>query len=337
MKWTGLKQTGIQSVTCCPQLARLADGRIALLWNAPPRHDPTHRGSRAELSLAFSSDEATTWSKPIIVAANYAPGSRVSYPYLYERQPGELWITTMQGGLRMKVQATDLEKAEIPRYVAPKKADPKPGGIVLFGDSTTAPRANVKKVYADRVDEALQGIGSSLSVHNAGLGGNTTRDALKRFEPSVLRHQPRVIVIQFGINDSAVDVWKKPPATASRVPLKEYLDNLRTMIAAAQKQKAKVILMTPNPLRWTPKLIAVYGKAPYHPDAEDGFESATLVPYVEALRALATELKVPLVDVHAAYPKSHADALLLDGMHPNDKGHELVAELLVPVIREALR
>ena len=41
-----------------------------------------------------------------------------------------------------------------------------------------------------------------------------------------------MIVIQFGINDAAVDVWKKPPATEPRVPLNEYLDNLRTMIAA---------------------------------------------------------------------------------------------------------
>jgi hypothetical protein len=35
----------------------------------------------------------------------------------------------------------------------------------MFGDSTTAPRGNVEKVYSVRVDEALQSIGSSLAVH----------------------------------------------------------------------------------------------------------------------------------------------------------------------------
>lgn len=342
LKWTGLQTTKIASVTCCPQLNRLSDGRIALLWNAPPRHDPKSGSSRVELSLAFSDDEAATWSKPVIVAANYVPGGRVSYPYLYERKPGELWITTMQGGLRMKINTADLGAGEIPVFVPPPKAEPKPGGIVMFGDSTTAPRGSLK-VYATRVETILQSIGSSLGVHNAGIGGNTTRDALKRLQTDVLKFKPRIVVMQFGINDSAVDVWRNPPATAPRVPLAEYLSNLRRMIAAAQEAKAQVILMTTNPLRWTPKLKEVYGKPPYNPSAEDGFDSATLAGYNDALRKLAAELKVPLVDVRAAYPEFAAKhqttigGMLLDGMHPNDLGQQLVAELLVPAIRGALR
>ena len=35
--------------------------------------------------------------------------------------------------------------------------------------------------------------------------------------------------------------------------------------------------------------------------------------------------------------KTTIDAMLLDGMHPNDRGHQLVAELLVPVIRDQVR
>lgn len=344
LKWEGLKQSQIKSVTCCPQMARLADGRIALLWNAPPRHLPASGSSRAELSLAFSEDEARTWSKPVIVAANYASGGRVSYPYLYERTPGELWITTMQGGLRMKINVADLNSGEIPVFTPPPAAVPKPNGIIMFGDSTTALRpGSIQKVYSVRVSEALQGIGSSLAVYNAGIGGNTTRDARKRFERDVLQHKPKVVVMQFGINDAAVDVWKKPPATESRVPLAEYEANLRALIDEARKQKAKVILMTTNPVRWTSKLKDMYGHPPYRPEAEDGFDVPILASYNDAMRKLAKELNVPLVDVRAAYPdfaakhKTTIDQLLPDGMHPNDLGHQLVSELLVPVIRDAVR
>ena len=342
LKWEGLKQTTIPSVTCCPQMARLTDGRIALLWNAPPRHDPKSGASRSELSLAFSEDETATWSKPVIVAANHAPGGRVSYPYLYERKPGELWITTMQGDLRMKINVADLGAGEIPVFVPPPKAQPKPGGIIMFGDSTTAPRGAVK-VYATRVEIALQSIGSSLSVSNSGVPSNTTVQARKRLQEEVLRHKPRIVVMQFGINDSAVDVWKKPPMTEPRVSLSAFIDNYRAMITEAQQQGAKVIVMTTNPLRWTSKLRELYGKPPYHADAEDGFESLNLTRYNDALRTLATELKVPLVDVHTAYPafaekhKTTIDAMLTDGMHPGDLGHQLVAELLAPAIRDAVR
>lgn len=342
LKWTGLKQSSIRSVTCCPQLARLADGRIALLWNAPPRHDPKNGTSRAELSLAFSDDEAMTWSSPVIVAANYSPAGRVSYPYFYERKPGEWWITTMQGGLRMRIHAGDLGAGEIPVFKPAPKPVPRPGGIVMFGDSTTAPRG-ATKVYAALVENRLQSIGSTLTVHNAGVSGNTTREAVKRLQSDVLRYQPRIVVMQFGINDSAVDVWRKPPATAPRVSLEDFIQNYRSMIVEAQKQKAKVIVMTTNPLCWTGKLRELYGKPPYQPDAEDGFDSPFLARYNDELRKLAAELKVTLVDVREAYPEFAAahhttvDGLLLDGMHPNDLGHQLVSELLVPAIRNALR
>ena len=343
LKWDGLKQTTIASVTCCPQMARLADGRIALLWNAPPRHDPK---SRIEPRGACRSPSPKT-KPPPGRSLSSSPRTtnrraRVSYPYLYERKPGELWITTMQGGLRMKINVADLANGEIPIFKPAPPPEPKPGGIIMFGDSTTALRGGVKKVYSVRVQDALQSIGSTLAVYNAGIGGNTTRDARRRFEQDVLRHKPKLIVMQFGINDSAVDVWKTPPATAPRVPLPEYLENLRAMITAAQKQDAKVILMTTNPLRWTPKIKEIYGKPPYDPNAEDGFDSPHLAAYNEALRKLAAELKVPLVDVRAAYPacaaghKLTVDGLLLDGMHPNDLGHQLVGELLVPVIQGLL-
>ncbi len=77
--------------------------------------------------------------------------------------------------------------------------------------------------------------------------------------------------------------------------------------------------------------------------AENGFESLYLVDYNQAVRELAIECQAPLVDVHEAYAsfakkhKTTIDAMLTDGMHPGDLGHQLVAELLVPTIRDSLR
>jgi lysophospholipase L1-like esterase len=339
LEWSGLKQTTLPSVTCCPQLARLSDGRIALLWNRPARHLPDSKTSRAELSLAFSSDECATWSEPRVIAARYEAGGKIGYPYLHERRPGELWITTMQGGVRMKIATADIAGGEVPAFTAgATAAAPAKGGIVVFGDSTSAPRTGkAVKLYAQRIQESLQSIGSSVVVHNASVGGSTTRDARQRFAKDVLALQPRLIVMQFGINDAAVDVWKKPPATQPRVPLADFEANLRAMVAQARGQKARVILMTTNPLRWTPKLRELYGKPPYQPDAEDGFEQPFLASYNETVRKLAKELGAPLVDVRAAYEpiaaeKKTVDAMIPDGMHPGDSGHELVARLLMPLI-----
>ena len=45
---------------------------------------------REELSLAFSEDDAKTWTKPVVIARQ--PGGGLSYPFVFERRPGELWI-----------------------------------------------------------------------------------------------------------------------------------------------------------------------------------------------------------------------------------------------------
>jgi lysophospholipase L1-like esterase len=173
------------------------------------------------------------------------------------------------------------------------------------------------------------------------VGGNNTAMARARFEAAVLQRNPRLVIIQFGINDSAVDVWAKPPATAPRVPLAAYRDNLRYFVDTLKARGAAVILMTPNALRWTPKLKEVYGKPPYNPDDPDGF-NLNLREYAQAVRDIAGAGQVPLVDVYAAYEAYAKEAgrspddLLLDGMHPNARGHQLVLDLLLPRVAAAL-
>lgn len=202
--------------------------------------------------------------------------------------------------------------------------------IVAFGDSTTAPRGELN-VYANRLAEAFP----EAKVTNAGVGGNHTNAALLRFHRDVLSKNPDIVIIQFGINDAAVDVWKSPPESEPRVPLFIYEANLRHFVRTLRNLGANAILMTPNSLRWTPKLKELYGKPPYDPEAEDGF-NALLRDYAEVARQVAEEEGVPLVDVFVAFEKAGAGQLLLDGMHPNDAGHELVAGLLKPAVAHAI-
>jgi lysophospholipase L1-like esterase len=211
-------------------------------------------------------------------------------------------------------------------YAASPESEPV--AIVAFGDSTTAARGSTT-VYATILQDELR----HVRVINAGVGGNTTEMARKRFEADVLSHRPRIAIIQFGINDAAVDVWKTPAATQPRVSLDRYEANLRFFVRSLQSSHALVVLMTPNPLRWTPKLKELYGRPPYKLDDPDGL-NILLTQYSEAVRRVARDEHAALIDVQQAFAddaqKRHAsvDALLSDGMHPNDDGQRIVAELL---------
>lgn len=208
--------------------------------------------------------------------------------------------------------------------------------IVAFGDSTTASRGDLN-IYPDILQKELQQRGLAVRVINAGIGGNHTKHARDRFREDVLAHDPDIVVIQFGINDAAIDVWKDPPATAPRVSLKVYEQNLRHFIDVLSRKQTRIVLMTPNPLRWTRNMREMYGKPPYQPDKADGF-NITLAAYAETVRQVAETTNVELVDVawsfeqFAAADGRNVDDLLLDGIHPNERGHRLIADQLLALL-----
>jgi lysophospholipase L1-like esterase len=175
-----------------------------------------------------------------------------------------------------------------------------------------------------------------MEVINKGVGGHTTAMATGRFQADVLDLKPNLVIIQFGINDAAVDVWKTPPKEASRVSLMDYEKNLRRFVNELQDAGGEVILMTPNQARWTPQLLEMYGDPPYDPNDPQGF-THILSGYAQCVRDLAGELNVPLVDVDAFYDTperrtSPCRDLLPDGMHPSEAGHAFVAGELAKIL-----
>lgn len=203
--------------------------------------------------------------------------------------------------------------------------------IIAFGDSNTAKRGNVR-VYASQLSEMLDGV----RVTNAGIGGHHTDHGRGRLQKDVLSRRPDVVIVMFGINDAAVDVWKKPPATKPRVSLKRFEANLRHIVDSCRRIEATPVLMTATPLRWSDRTRQLYGRPPYIPDEIEGFNTM-LPPYIEATRRVAEEEQVFFVDNYAAFNKAGPEKLLLnDGMHLNDAGHRLVANSLLPLVRKAL-
>ncbi len=118
--WRTIRPTELDASTAPGYLAKLASGRIALVWNRLYPHGKTYFTRRAgqasnvpasshreELSISFTEDDGLTWSEPQVFAVNRE--TRVSYPRIFERRPGELWITSsFQGSLQVKLFEEDF-------------------------------------------------------------------------------------------------------------------------------------------------------------------------------------------------------------------------------------
>lgn len=80
---------------------------------------------------------------------------------------------------------------------------------------------------------------------NAGIGGNSSRQMLARFDEDVLAHQPRWLLLSAGV----VEVRRtyQPDRARESVPLEEYVANLTILISNAVNAGLQVILLEPTP------------------------------------------------------------------------------------------
>ena len=114
LTWMDLGPSEIEASGAPGILLRLKSGRMMLVWNRFAEGRPKNIGRREELSIAFCEDEGQTWTEAVVVARNRTPDGeepvpyRVSYPHVYEHSPGEIWITTGQGMLRMRLHEGDF-------------------------------------------------------------------------------------------------------------------------------------------------------------------------------------------------------------------------------------
>jgi len=206
----------------------------------------------------------------------------------------------------------------------------EPQRIVTLGDSITKgvrPGVKAEETFAARLEAGLRAGGAGVSVVNVGIGGERTDQALKRLAKDVLAQKPAVVTIMYGTNDSYVDQGK----AASRITLEEYRTNLGKLVDELRAAGITPVLMTEP--RWG-KTARLNG-AGEHPNVR-------LEKYVEACRAVAAEKRTPLVDHFQHWTNAEAKgtdigAWTTDQCHPNPDGHRVLAELMLPVVRAALK
>lgn len=183
---------------------------------------------------------------------------------------------------------------------APGKKAARPV-IAFYGDSTIRgyQSHSGKQVAVSLTDAFAQAVGNGYEVRNEGADSSRVEHLLAGRDG---RHGPWANYIAAA----NVDIVVTNHASKNGNPVGQYKRDMRTMLRLARKHGKRVILMTPTPI------------------VEGGLDA-----YVEAMRALAAEEAVPLIDVYA-FLQRHAAAnglaisdIVPDGYHPADEVYAL--------------
>jgi pectinesterase len=199
-------------------------------------------------------------------------------------------------------------------------AQPTRVRIVLVGDSTVTDDSGWGSGFKQLATDGLEVINTAAN----GRSSKSFIDEQRWAEALATRGQ--YYLIQFGHND---EPGKGPERETD--PKTTYRANMTRYVEEARAIDAKPVLVT--------SLVRRLYK-------EDGTIRTTQTPYVEAVRALAAELKVPLIDLHAvslADAESAGDDVWadlsprdekgqVDRTHLNAKGSEVVGKMVVEML-----
>ena len=236
------------------------------------------------------------------------------------------------------VAATSLLPLPIASGTEPPTAVPHSAKfrILLAGDSTVTDNAGWGRGFAGCLKDA--------ECINLSKGGRSSKSFIVEGSwKMALDLKPDYVLIQFGHNDQ--------PGHADREtdPQTTYKQNMTQYVDEARAAGIKPVLVTSLSRRQ-------WGK--------DGKIHSTLTPYADVVKGIATEKKVPLIDLHAlsiAYyekegkekilelsPLKNADAgsansdttattkQSVDGTHLNDKGGPIIGAMVAAELKKVI-
>lgn len=162
---------------------------------------------------------------------------------------------------------------------------------------------------------------------NRGIGGQTTPQMLIRFRPDVIALKPDVVVILAGTNDLA--------GNTGPMTLQAIQDNLTSMAELARVHRIRVVLASVLP-------VSDYEKTA---DGQPRIQTVRRQPdQIKALnewmRKYTAEKKLTYLDYYSAMIDDKGllkDELSNDGLHPNEKGYQVMGPLAEQAIEWALK
>ena len=206
--------------------------------------------------------------------------------------------------------------------------------IVAFGDSITAARNGLTeeqrwpRILGGWLAEAFPDL--PIRVLNAGVGGNSAREAMARLDQDVLKHSPDIVLLQFGGNNN------DPARPERRVSPKEFKDLLEQFRQAIPDTTQVVVITFPPVFREA----HVYWQTPRFRDylLKSVCEGRAIEDYVAMTRAFAAKHGFPIYDLHTELGELGArdgwqTYTLPDGVHLTPAGNEVLARGVLATLR----
>lgn len=202
--------------------------------------------------------------------------------------------------------------------------------ILVFGDSIAygswaAEYGWVELLKREAHRRTVESGGSTkLQVLNLGIGGNSSTKILQRMASEIESRYsaswPFAFIFSFGTND------ERSMNGEVETSIEQFETNVRAIIGEARAHTEKILFVGTPPLG---QPVALFKGREYSDERVRDYE--------ERLKIILKIESIPFVPVRLAFEQAGLSALYsYDHLHPNDKGHQLIAAAVLPELDKLL-
>ena len=203
----------------------------------------------------------------------------------------------------------------------------KDSRIVFIGDSITDVKFNsrfrfkfrVKNIYATQLKKKFRKYSKKIYVDIKGIASNRTYHVYDRLTKDCINLKPDVVIMLIGVNDAWENYCPEnyPPLLRPMEPhIREIFRRFR-----AELPDAQILYIMPF------LIDAVEEKFPFHKILDE---------YRELLKAVALEHGATVIDMQEVFNDAQKTTapkdLAVDGIHPTNLGHSIMAEAIEKLI-----
>ncbi len=179
--------------------------------------------------------------------------------------------------------------------------------ILIFGDSITWGAYDPEQGgWATRLRNYFEGKDKDIDVYNLGVSGDTTADLLKRLAPEAESRDPNLIIFAIGINDTQF----LHSTNSRRVSADEFRNNIAKLFSIGKKFTDKIVFVGLNAVDET-------RTTPSSWNHDKSYLNQNISEFNNIIEEFCKNNNLKFIPTYGLL--TNAD--LIDGLHPNTKGH----------------
>jgi len=173
----------------------------------------------------------------------------------------------------------------------------------------------------------------SYNKRSFGVSGDTVVDAWHNLLSQVTHNNPDILIIKIGVNDVCIREGVEPESF--QVSRADRITTWQKILHHAKTKNYKIMVIGPLPVEqdvirfkaWEDE--KVFGQESFR------YEQSAIKQYNDDLEKLCMDEKIPFIRLFDIWlSHDNLKSLLIDGLHPNARGHALIAQQVFDKFKE---